>query len=105
MTISIDTQTKATVLNQKEKYYLSLANKTFSNMEKIHNYLQKTTSFDTIKICLERESYYLHFSPEESQVFPNKQALRRNLSRETGGAWAENKGGLIRYFIEEKVCK
>jgi len=58
-------------------------------------------SVDTVKSFQAGVKTYTHFDGEDVQTFHTKKVLRRALSRESGGAWIEEKEGKMRYFIDD----
>ena len=66
-----------------------------------HAFFLEQTSFDTIKLRLPNQKYYLHMTLDEPETFTSKNALRRVLSQESQGAWIEEKNGKLRYFVDK----
>jgi hypothetical protein len=104
MTLSINDR-RCTVNAQPtpQGYTFHYKGKTYrrSTQEGLHSFFLKHTSLDTVKLRLPNEKYYLHFTLDEPERFTTKQALRRVISRESQGAWIEEKNGKQRYFVDK----
>ncbi|NGX62565.1 MAG: hypothetical protein K940chlam9_02064, partial [Chlamydiae bacterium] len=61
--------------------------KRFATQEKVHEYLQSSCLFDTIKVVEETKSYFLHRSENGFERYETRGSLRKALAREIGGAW------------------
>ncbi len=53
------------------------------------------------KIFKEGKKQYVHRVEDNRQIYHNKKAYRRALSKESGGAWIEEKVGKKRYFVDQ----
>ncbi|NGX62456.1 MAG: hypothetical protein K940chlam9_01953, partial [Chlamydiae bacterium] len=52
-------------------------------------------------MCEANKSYYLHRLGDSLERYETRQALRKNFSQESGGAWAELSKGKERYFVDK----
>ena len=102
----IDRRCTVNVLPTSRGYSFEYGGKTHKRRteEGVHQFFLKeyrSEKLDSVKLHINDEKYYLHFTLDEPEKFTSKRALRSVLSKENEGAWVEEKNGKHRYFIEK----